>query len=273
MNTIITVLAFAMLQQQAPNPLNVAMGLDRDGKHKEARALIQQVIDTATAPNVKATAQRTMARSLGFDGDCKGTIKYEQMAMAYWNSREQADPQNAFYQQGELANEAARFCIDAGFIKEADYWYRKGTELGLKEPTPKTHPTSLWNYRLAHALARIAARNGDRKMAEAQIKVARAALDGDTAMARSQERFFPYLLGYVAFYLNDIKGAQQHLTHALSLPGNGEDPFMHYLLAEVHAKQGHAEVARPMYEKALALATAHNPQTAFVKREVPKKLK
>src|SRR5207253_2994448 len=222
MNPIITVLALAMLQTQAPNPLNVAMGLDREGKHKEARALIQSVIDTSTVPLAKVTAQRTMARSFAFDANCKATIKYEQMAMAYWKSREQADPQNAFYQQGEAANEAARICIDAGFTKEAEYWYRKGSEIGLKEPAPKTHPTSLWNYRIAHALARVAARNGNKAEADKQISLARAALDSDTAMARSQERFYPYLLGYVAFYLNDIKGAQQHLTHALSIPGNAD---------------------------------------------------
>ena len=68
--------------------------------------------------------------------------------IAYWATREQAEPQNAFYQEGEIANEAARVCIDAGDFATAERYYRRGTELGLKEPEPKTHPASLWNFRL-----------------------------------------------------------------------------------------------------------------------------
>ena len=76
--------------------------------------------------------------SYAFDADCANTVKYEEMVIAYWKTREQAEPQNAFYQQGEMANEAARVCIDAGQLDIAEKYYRKGSELGLKEPSPKT---------------------------------------------------------------------------------------------------------------------------------------
>ena len=41
------------------------------------------------------------------------------LAAALLLGRETAEPQNAFYQQGEMANEAARVCIDAGDLAAA----------------------------------------------------------------------------------------------------------------------------------------------------------
>src|SRR5260370_22185697 len=155
-------------------PANNAAGtvLDLLGKGADARQHFQHAIDAAPDAAAKANAQRQMAMSYAFEGDCRNTVKYEQMVIAYWVTREQADPQNAFYQEGEMANEAARACIDSGDLETAATWYRKGTELGLKEPGNQTHPESLWNFRLEHALARIAARKGSK--AEAQKHVAAA---------------------------------------------------------------------------------------------------
>ena len=177
----------------ASGPMQQAARLDRDGQTAQARAIYQAVIDSANA--ARARALRGMAMSYAFDGDCANTVKYETMVAAYWATRESDDPQNAFYQQGEMANEAARVCLDTGDPDAAERWYRRGYELGTKEPAPLTHPRSLWEFRLAHALARIAARRGDTAQARAQIAAARRALDGDTAMAAQQERFFPYLVG------------------------------------------------------------------------------
>ena len=269
MHILTAVLTFTMMQQ---GPLAQASRLDLEGKTKEARTVIQSVIDTATAPLAKAQAQRAMAMSYAFDADCKKTVEWEEKVIDYWKTREQAEPQNAFYQQGEMANEAARVCIDAGDIKTAEKYYRLGTELGMKEPEPKTHPASLWNYRLAHALARVAARKGDKSAAMAQVTVARNALDSDTAMARNQERFYPYLVGYVALYLGDLQTAQKELTAATTARGNERDPFMKYLLAMTHEKMGHNDVAAGIYKEAYDLATAHNPPAAFVRREAGKKL-
>ena len=127
-----------------PNSLqaNNAAGtlLDLMGNGAEARKHFQHAIDAAPDAAAKANAQRQMAMSYGFEGDCRNTVKYEQMVIAYWVTREQAEPQNAFYQQGEMANEAARVCIDSGDLETAATWYKKGTELGLKEPGNQTHP-------------------------------------------------------------------------------------------------------------------------------------
>jgi tetratricopeptide (TPR) repeat protein len=238
--------------------------LDRDGRTTEARAIIQAMIDSAAAPEAKAQAQRIMAMSYAFDGDCANTLKYEQMVVDYWKTQEQADPQHAFYQEGEAADEGARVCIDAGDLNAAEQWYRKGYELGTKEPAPQTHPKSLWDFRLAHALGRIAARRGDKAEAQRQIAAARHALDSDSAMADQQERFFPYLVGYVGLYTDDLPTAEKELTKAIRLRGNQRDPFMHCLLAMTYEKMGRAEDAKGMYQKALELATAHNPPAAFV---------
>jgi tetratricopeptide (TPR) repeat protein len=213
-----------------------------------------------------------MAMSYAFDGDWQNTVKYEELVIAYWQTRETAEPQNAFYQQGEMCNEAARVCIDAGALDAAEKWYRRGTELGLKEPEPKTHPASLWHYRLAHALARLAARRGDAAEAQRQIAAARAQLDADAKMAEQQERFFPYLVGYVALYTGDFKTALAELTKATATAGNQNDPFMTCLLALTHEKLGQAEQARELYKKAYQQATAHNPPAAFVRPFARQKL-
>ena len=194
-----------------PGPMRDAAQLDVDGKTAQARAIYQSVLDTTTDPAAKADVQRAMAMSYAFDGDCANTLKYEQMVIDYWVTREQAEPQNAFYQEGEMADEGARVCIDAGDLDAAEQWYRKGYELGTKEPAPQTHSKSLWDYRLAHALGRIAARRGDEAEAERQIAAARKALDGDSAMAAQQERFFPYLVGYVALYTGNLKTAESRV--------------------------------------------------------------
>jgi len=243
----------------------MASRLDVDGKTREARAIFQRLIDGAPDPAARAASQRAMAMSYAFDGDCAKAVKYEEMVIAYWVTREQAEPQNAFYQQGEMANEAARVCIDAGNLATAEKYYRRGSALGLKEPAPRTHPGSLWDFRLQHALARLAARRGDAKTAAYHVAAAQSLLDGDPAMAAQQERFFPYLTGYVALYTGNLAGAEEDLTAAIALRGNERDPFMHVLLAMTYEKQGEAARAREYFQKAYDLATGHNPPAAFVR--------
>lgn len=249
-----------------------AAQLDRDGATTQARVLFQALIDSAATPAARAAAQRAMAMSYAFDGDCANTMKYEEMVIAYWQTREQAEPQNAFYQEGEMANEGARVCLDAGDVDAAERGYRRGYELGMKEPAPPTHPRSLWDYRLAHALGRIAARRGDKAEAQRQIAAARRALDSDTAMAAQQERFFPYLVGYVALYTGDLATAETQLTKAVALRGNDRDPFMHCLLAMTFEKLGRQDDAKAMYQRAYDLATGHNPPAAFARPFARKKL-
>jgi len=256
-----------------PNSGAAANILDNLGATAEARKVFQRMIDAAADPAAKANAQRSMAMSYAFDGDCRNTVKYEQMVIAYWQTQEQAAPQNAFYQEGEMANEAARVCIDSGDLENAAQWYRKGTELGLKEPEPKRNPASLWNFRLEHALGRLAARKGDRAEAAKHVAAARKILDGDSGMAAQQERFFPYLTGYVALYTGDYKAAEADFTRMLSMPGNGNDPFMMCLLGMAYERLGEKDKTMEQYKKAAAAPpTGHNPPAAFARPFTRKKL-
>ncbi|MBX6364625.1 MAG: hypothetical protein IRZ00_12225 [Gemmatimonadetes bacterium] len=264
--------ALAAQGGRASGPMREAMQLDLEGATEKARAILQAIADSATDPAVKASAHRAIAMSYAFDGNCRKTVEYEEKVIAYWKTREAAEPQNAFYQEGEMANEAARVCIDAGDLETAERMYRRGSELGNKEPEPRTHPASLWDYRLAHALGRIAARRGDEAEAERQIQAARRALDSDTAMAAQQERFFPYLVGYVALYTGDLPRAEAELTKAVGTRGNQNDPFMHALLAMTYERMGRKDEAMELWRKAYDMARAHNPPAAFVRPLARKKL-
>jgi tetratricopeptide (TPR) repeat protein len=247
-----------------------AQRLDTDGNHTAARAIFQRLIETAPDPAAKAAAQRRMAISYGFEGNCARAVEYEEQVIGYWVTREAAEPQNAFYQEGEMANEAARLCIDAGDFATAERMYRKGSELGLREPEPKTHPGSLWDFRLAHAMARLAARRGNAAEARRQVDRARMILAADTAMAAQQSRFLPYLAGYVALYTDDLKTAEAELTRATEL--NQNDPFMQTLLAMTYEKLGQREKATAIYRKAYDMATGHNPPSAFARPYAGRKL-
>jgi tetratricopeptide (TPR) repeat protein len=280
---VVLAIPVALAAQDPPRPApqpspradstRMANRLDTEGQTAKARELFAALIASAPTPAARAASQRAMAMSYAFDGDCANTVKYEEMVMAYWKTRETEEPQNAFYQQGEMANEAARVCIDAGDLNTAEKYYRLGSELGNKEPEPRTHPRSLWDFRLEHALARLAARRGDRTLAARHVAAARRALDSDTGMARQQERFFPYLTGYVALYTGDLATAEADLTKALATRGNERDPFFHALLGMTYEKKGDAAKAKEMYQKAYELAAnAHNPPAAFTRPFARKKL-
>jgi Flp pilus assembly protein TadD len=142
----------------------------------------------------------------------------------------------------------------------------------VKEPAPQTHPRSLWDFRLAHALGRLAARKGDKAGAEREIAKARQILDSDTAMAAQQERFFPYLVGYVALYTTDLPTAEAQLSKAIGMKGNERDPFMHCLLAMTYERMGRQSEADAMYRTSYDMATGHNPPAAFVRPFVRKRL-
>jgi Tfp pilus assembly protein PilF len=91
-------------------------------------------------------------------------------------------------------------------------------------------------------------------------------------MAEAQERFFPYLVGYVGLYTGDLKTAEAELGKTVAMTGNQNDPFMTCLLAMTAEKLGHADKAKELYRKAYGLATAHNPPAAFVRPFTRKKL-
>lgn len=252
--------------------IRAANRLDSEGRYAEARAMFGALMRSAPDEAAKAAMHRAIAMSYAFEGNCRETVRHEMMVIDYWKTREAAEPQNAFYQQGEMANEAARVCIDQGDLKEAERLYRLGQELGNKEPEPRTHPASLWAYRTEHAMARLAARRGDARRAQEHVAKAKAILDADTVMAKDQRRFFPYLEGYVLLYTKQLPAAEAKLRETIATRGNDGDPFFHYLLGEALEQQGKKDEAMAMYRKAHDLATSHNPPAAFTRPAARKKL-
>ncbi|MBL0178479.1 MAG: hypothetical protein IPP98_05040 [Gemmatimonadetes bacterium] len=248
-------------QANRADSLRTAGQMDVGGRHAEARAIYQALIATAPDAAAKAAATRRLAMSYGYDANCAKVIELEEQVIAYWKTRREAEPQNAHYQEGEMANEAARVCIDHGFFDEAERMYRRGTALGNAEPAPRTHPASLWAFREAHAMARVAARRGNAAEAKHWVGEARKALDSDPAMAKAQEQYFPYLEGYVALFTGDLATAQTEFTKTVAAMPN--DPFQLVLLGMTHAKMGHADVAKGFYQKAYDMATGSNPPAVY----------
>jgi tetratricopeptide (TPR) repeat protein len=232
--------------------------LDLMGKGMEARKYFAKAIDVAQTPQSKAAAQRAMAMSYAFEGDCKKTAEYEQMVFDYYVGVKD------FFQQGETADEAARVCIDSGDWDAAHKWYQKGHDSGLREPGIKADRADLWEFRWEDAQARIAARRGKRAEAEKHVAAAKAALDKGTNPQQAQ--FFPYLKGYVAFYGGNYKTALEELQKA-----NQNDPFIQCLIAQTYEKLGEKEKALEFYRKA-STATAHNPAAAYARPFAKKKL-
>jgi len=241
-------------------PANIGAGsvLDLMGKGDEARKYFVQAIEAADTPEGKARARRAMAMSYAFEGNCGKTIEYEQQVFNHYGTR------GDFFQQGEIADEAARVCLDSGDLDAAEKWYAIGHNAGLGEPGLTPERRDLWNFRWQHALARIVTRRG--KQAEAQKYVAAAKAILDKGAIPDQAQFFPYLKGYVAFYAGDYKAALEELKQA-----NQNDPFIRCLMGQTYEKLGDKDKAMEYYRKAMA-ATFHSPAAAYAVPFARKKL-
>lgn len=256
--------ALALYQQtihSQPNSAeaNEAAGsvLDLMGRGTEARKYFQKAIDSADTPERKAFAERAMAISYAFEGNCRQAGAYERRVFEYYGTVKN------YYQQGEIADEAARVCIDASpedgrnnpDLNASERWYKLGHDTGLKEPGIKPDRVDLWDFRWEHAEARLAARRGEQAAAQKHVVAAKAILD--KGRIHQQEQFFPYLEGYVAFYAGDYKTALADF-----LKSNQNDPFIQCMLGRTQEKLSDRAKAIDYYRKA-ASAISHNPPAAY----------
>ena len=248
--------------QVSPNsvPADIAAGsvLDLMGQGEDAREYLAKAIQVADTPEQKAMAQRVLAMSYAFEGNCKKTVEYEQRVFDYYGSVKN------FFQQGEIADEAARVCIDSGDLDTAYHWYQVGHETGMKEPGIQPARQDLWEFRWEHAQARIAARRGNQAEAQKHVAAAKAILDKGSNPEQAQ--FLPYLQGYTAFYAGDYKTALEELLKA-----NQNDPFIQCMIGQTYEKVGEKDKALEYYRKA-SKAIAHNPAAAYALPLAKKKL-
>jgi Flp pilus assembly protein TadD len=246
-------------------PLHNAAGslLDVMGKGTEARSHFARAIELATSKNDKVAAFRAMAVSYAFEADCKNAGKYDEMAIAI----RAADKD--FYQQGEIADEAGRICIDAGDLGAAEKWYKLGHDSGIKDPQLAPDMKDLWEFRWENVQARLAARRGNKAEAAKHAAAAQALYDKDPKMGstsgQAQANFLPYLTGYVAFYTGDYKTAAEVLQKA------NQDAFNMALIGLAYDKLGEKDKATEFLRKAAA-STAHSAPTAAGRLMARKKL-
>ena len=239
---------------------NIGAGvvLDLMQRGEEARKYFQKAIDTAADDEARAGANRAMAMSWGFEGNCQMSGQYEQRVLDY------AKAKGDFFRAGEVADEAGRVCLDGEDVERGMIWYKEGHDLGLKEPNISEARKDLWNFRYEHAQARSAARINEDDDPKANIAAAKAILDKGTNPQQAQ--FLPALEAYVAYYQKDYKTALAKYQQA-----NQEDPFVQCMMAQTYESLGDQAHAMEFYRKA-ATATGHNPAAAYAVRIAHKKL-
>ena len=250
---------YSQVLQANPNSYEAHLGagivLDLDGKYDDARKHFAKAIEVAP-PESKAQAMRNMAFSYAFELKAADAARYEQPLY------DEAIAGKNFFAAGETANELARIYLESADFDNAQKWYAMGHEAGLKQSDIKPDGIDLWNFRWEHAQARIAARRGKRADAQKHVAAAKAILDKGTNP--QQAPFFPYLEGYVAYYLGDTKAAIAFLLKA-----DQRDPFIMVLLAQACEKSGDKTQAVEYYRKVLA-SNNHSPTNAFA-RPIAKK--
>jgi tetratricopeptide (TPR) repeat protein len=242
-----------------PARIRVGQQLDLMGRYAEARTHFEKALAMPLTPAQEASALRSMAMAYAFENNCKAAIPYESRLYERYLTKDKD-----FYMAGEIANELARVCLETGDYATAEAWYKRGYEAGLQEPNISAARKDLWEFRQQHAQARLAARRGNKALAEKHVAAAKAALD--TGTNPDQAPFFPYLAGYVAFYGGDYKTALAEFAK-----GNQNDPFVLSLIAQSHEKLGDQASAMDYYRKVMAFTT-HNPNNAFARPLARKKL-
>ena len=234
--------------------LESGVALDLKGDYAAAREHLKKAIEAAPGDQ-KNRALRVMAFSYAFESDAAEAEKYEKQVFDALMAK------SDFEAAAGVANELARIKLESGDIDGAANWYKTGYDTAMRK---KEADKNLWAFRWAHAQGRIAARRGQRDEAQKQVAAAKAALE--KANNPDQAQFFPYLTGYVAFYIGDYKTAIAELGKA-----SQEDPFILMLLAQAYEKTGDAVRAKEYYAKVMA-NNGHGPTNAFARPVARKKL-
>lgn len=232
--------------------------LDMEGDFGKARGYLEKAVEVAP-PDRRVQALRTMAVSYAFQCDLPQVAKYEQQAFDSQMKNQK------FTDAAGTANELARIYLECDDVPEASKWYQTGYDTAIRQPDLSEADRDLWSCRLENAKARMAAREGKAKQADADVVSAKAILE--KGKIPDQQRFYPYLTGYVAFYAGNYKSAIEELQKA-----DQKDPFILVLLAQAYEKTGNQAEAMKYYRQVLAI-NSHNPTNAFARPLAKKKLR
>jgi tetratricopeptide (TPR) repeat protein len=236
--------------QSAEAHLALGRALDLNGNHKAARPHLEQAISLSTDAT-RSQALAAMGVSWAFESKADEAARYYQRI---FDAQMQAKDRGG---AAGSANALGRIYLESGNLTKAEQWYRTGHETAKQIPELPANQVALWEMRWQHALGRIAAR---RKNAAAatdhadQVKVLLEKVAND-----NQRPFYPYLLGYIAFYSGDHKRALDEL-----LQGDQRDPFVLGLIAQAYETLGDRTKAREYYEQVMAVPT-HSINTAFTR--------
>lgn len=228
--------------------LALGRGLDLEGRHQAARSHLEEAVKLAPAEE-RNSALTALGISYAFESKPDEAARYYQRA---FDADMQADDRAG---AAGLANALGRIYLESGHLAKAEEWYTTGYETAKKIQGLSSDATALWEMRRHNAFGRIAARRGDKAAAASHAAAAKALLD--KGGNENQRPFYPYLLGYIAFYSKDYRLAIAELTKA-----DQEDPFILGLLAQAHQRLGQKTEAAEYYRKVMA-SPAHNINSAF----------
>lgn len=232
--------------------LFLGVGLDLQGNYEEARKHLAKAIELASQEQT-VQALRIMAVSYAFERNAAKAAEYEKRAFDLQNNWK------LYADAAGTADELARIYLESGDLDKAFEWYQAGHTAALKTPNLTPAQKDLWNFRWNAALARIAARRGQKEQAQQYLTMCKTYLE--KGGNPDQMQFYPYLAGYVALYTGDYATAIKELQKA-----NQKDPFVLSLLAQVYEKLGDKAHARSYYEQVMTIDT-HNPSNAFARPE------
>lgn len=237
--------------------LTAGVALDLQGHYSDALNYLLTAIEVAP-PDRRVQALRTTAVSFAFKCDLKQVTNFEQQAYNIQMKDQK------FTEAAGTANELARIDLECGNTADATKWYETGYKTAMRSPNLTDADRDLWTFRWENAKARIAAREGKAKEADTEVAAAKAILD--KGKIPDQQRFYPYLTGYVAFCTGNYKAAIEELQKA-----DQKDPFILVLLAQAYERTGNHEEATKYYRQVLTLNT-HSPTNAFARPLAKKKL-
>ena len=230
--------------------LELGRALDLKGDHRAAREHFEQASKLSSEQN-RTQALSAIGISYAFESRPNESARYYQRifdAQMQANNRAGA---------AGTANALGRIYLESGDLAKAEEWYRTGYETSKQIPEQNTATLALWEMRWHHALARIAARRGQRDTALKHAADVKRLLDqGGNDNQRAAQ---PYLLGYIALHTKQPGEAVKELEQA-----DLEDPFVVGLLAQAHEKIGDRDKAREYYEQVFAI-TDHNINNAFAR--------